>query len=73
MRHGKLEPRLSVPHGCEKGQRAGMLCYPDRIESFLEKTMPAIKRIIDKAQDRLKYPDEVLQLIRFSINIRLRN
>jgi tRNA-dihydrouridine synthase len=48
----------------KKGRGAGMLCYPDRIESFLEKTMPAIKpKLSIKLRIGLKYPDEVLQLI----------
>jgi len=41
-----------------------MLCYPDRIESFLEKTMPVLKpKLSIKLRIGLKYPDEVLQLI----------
>jgi tRNA-dihydrouridine synthase len=41
-----------------------MLCYPDRVESFLEEIMPAIKpKLSIKLRIGLKYPDEVLQLI----------
>lgn len=41
-----------------------MLCHPARIESFLEKTMPAIKPGLSiKLRIGLTYPDEVLQLI----------
>jgi tRNA-dihydrouridine synthase len=48
----------------KKGRGAGMLCYPDRIESFLEKTIPALKpKLSIKLRIGLKYPDEVLQLI----------
>jgi tRNA-dihydrouridine synthase len=48
----------------KKGRGAGMLCYPDKVESFLEKTMPAIKpKLSIKLRIGLKYPDEVLQLI----------
>jgi tRNA-dihydrouridine synthase B len=48
----------------KKGRGAGMLCYPDRIESFLEKTMPAIKpKLSIKLRIGLKYPDEIAQLI----------
>ncbi len=48
----------------KKGRGAGMLCYPDRVESFLEKIMPAIKpKLSIKLRIGLKYPDEVLQLI----------
>lgn len=48
----------------KKGRGAGMLCYPARIESFLEKTMPAIKpKLSIKLRIGFKYPDEVLQLI----------
>ena len=48
----------------KKGRGAGLLCYPARVESFLEKTMPAIKpKLSIKLRIGLKYPDEVLQLI----------
>ena len=48
----------------KKGRGAGMLCYPEKIESFLEKTMPAIKpKLSIKLRIGLKYPDEVLELI----------
>jgi tRNA-dihydrouridine synthase B len=52
------------PMVVKKGRGAGMLCYPDRIESFLTKTMPDIKpKLSIKLRIGLKYPDEVLQLI----------
>jgi len=52
------------PMVVKKGRGAGMLCYPDKIESFLEKTMPALKpKLSIKLRIGLKYPDEVLQLI----------
>jgi tRNA-dihydrouridine synthase len=52
------------PMVVKKGRGAGMLCYPDKVESFLEKTMPAIKPNLSiKLRIGLKYPDEVLQLI----------
>ncbi len=48
----------------KKGRGAGMLCYPDRIESFLDKIMPVIKpKLSIKLRLGLKYPDEVLELI----------
>jgi tRNA-dihydrouridine synthase len=48
----------------KKGRGAGMLCHPARIESFLEKTMPAINpKLSIKLRIGLTYPDEVLQLI----------
>jgi tRNA-dihydrouridine synthase B len=48
----------------KKGRGSGMLCYPDRIESFLEKTMPALKpKLSIKLRIGLTYPDEVLELI----------
>jgi tRNA-dihydrouridine synthase B len=48
----------------KKGRGAGMLCYPARVESFLEKTLPAIKsKLSIKLRIGLTYPDEVLQLI----------
>lgn len=52
------------PMVVKKGRGAGMLCYPARVETFLEKTMPAIKpKLSIKLRIGLKYPDEVLQLI----------
>jgi len=52
------------PMVMKKGRGAGMLCYPAKIESFLEKTMSAIKPNLSiKLRIGLKYPDEVLQLI----------
>jgi tRNA-dihydrouridine synthase B len=52
------------PMVVKKGRGAGLLCYPARVESFLEKTMPAIKpKLSIKLRIGLKYPDEVLQLI----------
>jgi len=48
----------------KKGRGAGMLCYPDRVESFLDKIMPAIKQKLSiKLRLGLKYPDEVLELV----------
>ena len=52
------------PMVVKKGRGAGMLCYPDRIESFLEKAMPALKpKLSIKLRIGLTYPDEVLELI----------
>ena len=52
------------PMVVKKGRGAGMLCHPDKSESFLEKTMSAIKPNLSiKLRIGLKYPDEVLQLI----------
>ncbi len=48
----------------KKGRGAGMLCYPAKIESFLEKTIPAIKlRLSVKLRIGLKYRDEILDLL----------
>jgi tRNA-dihydrouridine synthase len=48
----------------KKGRGAGMLCYPERVEAFLEKTVPVLKpKLSIKLRIGLKYPDEVLQLI----------
>ena len=48
----------------KKGKGAGMLCHPDKVESFLEKTISALKpKLSIKLRIGLKYPDEVLQLI----------
>ncbi|MGV8059255.1 MAG: tRNA dihydrouridine synthase [Smithellaceae bacterium] len=52
------------PMVVKKGRGAGMLCYPDKVESFLEKTIPAIKpKLSIKLRIGLTYPDEILQLI----------
>ncbi|MHB8137341.1 MAG: tRNA dihydrouridine synthase [Smithellaceae bacterium] len=52
------------PMVVKKGRGAGMLCHPDRIESFLEKTMPDLKpKLSIKIRIGLKYPDEALHLI----------
>ncbi len=48
----------------KKGRGAGMLCYPDRIEAFLEKAMPALKpKLSIKLRLGLKDPDEILGLL----------
>jgi tRNA-dihydrouridine synthase B len=52
------------PMVVKKGRGSGMLCYPDRIESFLEKTIPALKpQLSIKLRIGLTYSDDVLQLI----------
>ncbi len=52
------------PMVVKKGRGAGMLCHPARIESFLEKAMPALKpKLSIKLRIGLTYSDEVLQLI----------
>jgi tRNA-dihydrouridine synthase len=48
----------------KKGRGAGMLCYPSKIESFLEKTIPAIRpRLSVKLRTGLKYQDEIFDLL----------
>ena len=48
----------------KKGRGAGMLCYPDKIKSFLDRTMPDLRpKLSIKLRIGFKYPDEVLQLI----------
>jgi len=64
--YGTINWNLGCPFPMvvKKGRGAGLLCYPDRIESFLTKTIPAIKpKISIKLRIGLTYPDEVLQLI----------
>jgi tRNA-dihydrouridine synthase len=64
--YGTINWNLGCPFPMvvKKGRGAGLLCYPDRVESFLTKTIPAIKpKISIKLRIGLKYPDEVLQLI----------
>jgi len=52
------------PMVVKKGRGAGMLCYPDRIEAFLEKAMPTIKpKLSIKLRIGLTHPEEVLELI----------
>jgi tRNA-dihydrouridine synthase len=66
IRYGTINWNLGCPFRMvvKKGRGAGMLCYPDRIESFPEKTMPSVKpKLSIKLRIGLKYPDEVLQLI----------
>jgi len=47
-----------------KGKGSGMLCYPPRVESFLEKTFSSLKsKLSIKLRLGLEYPDEILQLI----------
>ncbi|HPK53212.1 MAG TPA: tRNA-dihydrouridine synthase family protein, partial [Smithellaceae bacterium] len=48
----------------KKGRGAGMLCYPDRVESFLEKVMPAVNpKLSIKLRIGFKDPADVLQLL----------
>ena len=48
----------------KKGRGAGMLCYPDRVEAFLEKAMPALKpKLSIKLRIGLTYNDDILQLL----------
>lgn len=66
MGYGTINWNLGCPFPMvvKKGRGAGMLCHPDRIESFLEKTLPDLKpKLSIKLRIGLKYPDEVLQLI----------
>jgi len=52
------------PMVVKKGRGAGLLCHPDKIESFLEKTISDLKpKLSIKLRIGLKYPDEVLHLI----------
>lgn len=48
----------------KKGRGAGMLCYPERIEAFLEKAFPALKpKLSIKLRLGLKDPDDILRLL----------
>lgn len=52
------------PMVVRKGRGAGMLCYPDRVASFLETVMPALKPALSiKLRLGLTYADEVMELI----------
>lgn len=49
----------------KKGKGAGMLCYPIKIERFLDTTLPRLKAGLSiKLRLGLVYPDEILTLIR---------
>lgn len=64
--YGEVNWNLGCPFRMvvKKGRGAGMLCCPDRVESFLEKAMPVLEpKLSIKLRIGLKYPDEVLQLI----------
>jgi len=66
MGYGTINWNLGCPFPMvvKKCKGAGLLCYPDKVESFLEKTMPAIKpKLSIKLRIGLTYPDEVLRLI----------
>lgn len=66
MGYGTVNWNLGCPYPMvvKKGRGAGMLCYPDRIESFLETAMPVLKpKLSIKLRIGLKYPDDVLTLI----------
>ena len=52
------------PMVVKKGRGAGMLCHPGKVESFLEKTIPAIKPSMSiKLRIGLEHPDEVFELM----------
>ena len=52
------------PMVVKKGRGAGMLCHPDKVLSFLEKTVPAIKPTLSiKLRVGLAYADEVFELL----------
>ena len=66
MGYGTINWNLGCPFRMvvKKGRGAGMLCYPDRVESFLEKAMPGLKpKLSIKLRIGLKYPDDALELI----------
>ena len=52
------------PMVVKKGRGAGMLCHPQRVASFLEKAIPALKPALSiKLRVGLAYSDEVLELL----------
>jgi len=66
MGYGTVNWNLGCPFRMvvKKGRGAGMLCYPDRVEAFLEKVMPELKpKLSIKLRLGTKYPDDILQLI----------
>lgn len=51
------------PMVVKKGRGSGMLCYPDRIEAFLDRAMPAVKpQLSIKLRLGLKDPDDIFEL-----------
>lgn len=63
---GTVNWNLGCPYPMvvKKGRGAGFLCDPGRVESFLEKAMPALKPHLSiKLRIGLKYPDEIFELI----------
>ncbi len=66
MGYGTVNWNLGCPYPMvvKKGRGAGMLCYPDRVASFLEKAMPALQpKLSIKLRIGMTYPDEALELI----------
>jgi tRNA-dihydrouridine synthase len=52
------------PAVVKKGKGAGMLCYPRKIEEFLDKAIPRMKiKLSIKLRTCFFYPDEILSLI----------
>jgi tRNA-dihydrouridine synthase len=52
------------PMVVKKGRGAGMLCYPARVASFLEKAVPALKPALSiKLRIGMAYPEEVFELL----------
>lgn len=66
MGHHTVNWNLGCPFPMvvKKGRGSGMLCYPDRIASFLDKAAPALKPSLSiKLRIGMKDPDEALRLI----------
>jgi tRNA-dihydrouridine synthase B len=66
MGYGTVNWNLGCPFPMvvKKIKGAGMLCYPAKIESFLERTIPRLKsKVSIKLRLGLMYPDEIMQLI----------
>jgi tRNA-dihydrouridine synthase len=64
--YGEVNWNLGCPFRMvvKKGRGAGMLCYPERIEAFLEETVPALKpKLSIKLRLGLKDPDDILRLL----------
>ena len=64
--YGEVNWNLGCPFRMvvKKGRGAGMLCRPDRIEAFLEKTVPDLKpKLSIKLRLGLKDPGEILRLM----------
>lgn len=66
MGYGRVNWNLGCPFSIvvKKGRGAGMLCHPERIEYFLEKTMSSVKPELSiKLRLGFSHPEDILMLL----------